>query len=93
MTRTTPCKALVFNGEVTEHTDAFESEINNCGLQVSALGLGDPPGPGPWVWEGQHIHTFYSATYESDVEFDGTYRPLSEDEARRDAAGELLWDE
>jgi hypothetical protein len=90
-TRTTPCKALVIDGEVEEYTDAFEHEINNCGRRIDQLGLDAPPGPGIWVWEGTHTHTFYPTTGESDVEFDGTYRAMTEDEAKRDAAGEYLW--
>lgn len=48
--------------------------------------LGDPPGPGMWIWEGR-IRVHKSLDGDVDVDYDGKYRPATSDEVTRLRAG------
>lgn len=60
----------------------------------AAESLGDPPGPGMWIWEGRiSVHKSYDG--DVDVDYDGKYRPATSDEVTRLRAGIPLegWEE
>lgn len=51
--------------------------------------IGDPPGPGPWIWEGTIVS---SRSHEGDYEeeYKGAYRKLTPEEEQKLLRGEFF---